>query len=155
MDYQEKYQAQEASAFFHDGMAMRRPVPGTVARGGLHEDDAFHTGKGADGEFLEAAPVAADDALLARGAERYGIYCAPCHTDRGDGQGILFERGVITATFHDDRIRGLPDGQLFDVITNGTGLMTGYAYPIPPADRWAIVAHVRALQQRQAEKESR
>ena len=80
------------------------------------------------------------------------IYCQPCHDARGDGKGILFQRGnVPTATFHQDKILNYPDGQIFDVITNGTGLMSGYRWPIPPADRWAIVAYVRGLQrERQA-----
>jgi hypothetical protein len=88
-----------------------------------------------------------DDALLQRGRERYRIYCQPCHDARGDGKGILFQRGnVPTATFHQEKILNYPDGQIFDVITNGFGLMAGYRWPIPPADRWAIVAHVRELQ---------
>jgi mono/diheme cytochrome c family protein len=80
------------------------------------------------------------------------IYCQPCHDARGDGKGILFQRGnVPTATFHQEKILKYPDGQIFDVITNGTGLMSGYRWPIPPADRWAIVAYVRELQrERQA-----
>ena len=93
-----------------------------------------------------------DDALLERGRQRYGIYCQPCHDARGDGRGILFQRGnVPTATFHEAKILKYPDGQIFDVITNGMGLMSGYRWPIPPADRWAIVAYVRELQrERQA-----
>ena len=109
----------------------------------------------ADGSFVASSPVPVSDSLLVRGAQRYDIYCAPCHTGRGDGQGILFDQGVVTASFHDDRIRDLPDGQVFDVITNGTGLMSGYRYPISTVDRWAIVAHVRVLQQRQLEREAR
>ena len=78
------------------------------------------------------------------------IYCQPCHDARGDGKGILFERGnVPTASFHQDRIvNNYPDGQMFDVITNGTGLMAGYRWPIPPADRWAIIAYVRELERK-------
>jgi hypothetical protein len=152
MDEQPKVRPQAASAFFYDGAAMRQPIPGTVAVGGLKEDTAFFTGKTADGQFVATIPHPVDDALLARGRQRYAIYCQPCHDARGDGRGILFQRGnVPTATFHQDKILKYTDGQIFDVITNGFGLMQGYKWPIPPADRWAIVAHVRDLQrERQA-----
>jgi mono/diheme cytochrome c family protein len=147
MDNQPKVRPQAASTFFYDGSSMRPPVPGTVPIGGLKEDGVFFTGKGADGQFVAAIPVAADDALRARGQERYAIYCQPCHDARGDGKGILFQRAnVPTATFHQEKILKYADGQIFDVITNGVGLMPGYKWPIPPADRWAIVAHVRELQ---------
>jgi mono/diheme cytochrome c family protein len=149
MDNQPKVRPQAASTFFYDGAAMRPPVPGTVSIGGLKEDTAFFTGKGADGQFVAAIPAAVDEARLQRGRERYVIYCQPCHDARGDGKGILFQRGnVPTASFHQDTIRNYPDGQIFDVITNGKGLMAGYRWPIPPADRWAIVAYVRDLQRR-------
>jgi hypothetical protein len=129
-------------------------VPGTVARGQLHEDESFESGRDAAGEFLRALPVAESDELLARGAERFAIYCRPCHDQRGDGKGILFERGgVPTPSFHEQRIRDLADGEIFDVITNGKGLMKPYRYPVPAADRWAIVAHVRHLQRERAERE--
>jgi hypothetical protein len=153
MDNQPKVRAQAASTFFYDGASMRKPVPGTVAMGELREDTAFFTGKGADGQFVAAIPVpVVDDAFVERGRQRYAIYCQPCHDARGDGRGILFQRGnVPTATFHQDKILQYTDGQIFDVITNGFGLMAGYRWPIPPSDRWAIVTHVRALQrERQA-----
>ena len=146
MDDQPKVRAQTASTFFYDGASMRQPVPGTVPIGGLKEDAAFFTGKGADGQFVATIPVTADEAVLERGRQRYVIYCQPCHDARGDGKGILFQRGnVPTATFHQEKILKYPDGQIFDVITNGQGLMPGYRWPIPPADRWAIVAYVREL----------
>jgi mono/diheme cytochrome c family protein len=152
MDDQPKVRPQTASTFFFNGASMREPVPGTVPIGGLREDGPFFTGKGADGQFVAAIPHPVDEALLERGRQRYTIYCQPCHDARGDGQGILFQRGnVPTASFHQDKILQYPDGQIFDVITNGSGLMAGYRWPIPPADRWAIVAHVRELQrERQA-----
>ena len=153
MDHQPKVRAQTASTFFYDGASMRQPVPGTVAVGGLKEDTAFFTGKGADGQFVAAIPHTVDETLLERGRQRYSIYCQPCHDARGDGNGILFQRGnVPTASFHQEKILKYPDGQIFDVITNGTGLMAGYRWPIPPADRWAIVAYVRGLQR---ERQSR
>jgi mono/diheme cytochrome c family protein len=147
MDDQPKVRPQAASAFFYDGASMRAPVPGTVAIGELKEDAAFFTGRGPDGQFVAAIPRPVDEALLERGRQRYEIYCQPCHDARGDGRGILFQRGnVPTATFHQDKILKYADGQIFDVITNGVGLMPGYRWPVPPADRWAIVAHVRELQ---------
>ena len=147
MDNQPKAKAQSSSTFFYDGSSMRQPVPGTIAIGGLKEDVAFFTGKSADGQFVAAIPVTADDALLERGRQRYAIYCQPCHDARGDGKGILFQRGnVPTASFHQEKILKYADGQIFDVITNGSGLMPSYRWPILPADRWAIISHVRKLQ---------
>jgi mono/diheme cytochrome c family protein len=147
MDAQPKVRTQTANTFFYNGASMREPVPGTVPIGGLKEDTAFFTGKGADEQFVATSPVTVDEALVERGRQRYGIYCQPCHDPRGDGKGILFQRGnVPTATFHQEKILKYPDGQIFDVITNGMGLMPSYRWPIPPADRWAIIAYVRQLQ---------
>jgi mono/diheme cytochrome c family protein len=149
MDDQPKVRPQTASTFFYDGASMRLPVPGTVPIGGLNEDTAFFTGKGADEQFVATIPLNVDEALVERGRQRYVIYCQPCHDARGDGKGILFQRGSVpTASFHQDTIRSYPDGQIFDVITNGKGLMAGYRWPIPPADRWAIVGYVRELQRK-------
>lgn len=149
MDRQPKYLAQAESAFFADGATMRRPVEGTVARGELRADAALHRGVDEAGQPLGASPVAASEAVLARGRERYGIYCAPCHGDNGKGRGMLFERAGVQSgdMIGDERIRGLSDGALFQVITDGVGLMPGYAYQVPPEDRWAIIAHVRVLQE--------
>lgn len=153
MDDQPKVRPQAASTFFYDGAAMRPPVPGTVPVGGLREDAAFFEGRGPDGEFVAANPGATDAAALERGRDRYEIYCQPCHDPRGDGRGILLQRGnVPTASIHQEKIRAYPDGQIFDVITNGVGLMAGYKWPITPADRWAIVAYVRELQRERAER---
>jgi mono/diheme cytochrome c family protein len=147
MDDQPKARPQAASAFFYNGAAMREPIPGTVAIGELQENGPFFTGRGADGQFVAAIPHPVDDALVERGRQRYGIYCQPCHDARGEGRGILFQRGnVPTGNFHDAKILNYSDGQIFDVITNGVGLMAGYRWPIPPADRWAIIAYVRELQ---------
>ena len=112
MDDQPKVLSQTASTFFFDGSSMRQPVPGTVAIDGLKEDAAFFTGKGADGQFVATIPVTNDAALLERGRQRYTIYCQPCHDARGDGKGILFQRGnVPTASFHDEKILKYPDGR--------------------------------------------
>jgi hypothetical protein len=149
MDDQPKVLPQTASTFFYNGASMREPVPGTVSIGGLREDTALFTGKGANGEFVATIPMTVDDAFLERGRQRYVIYCQPCHDARGDGKGILFTRGnVPTASFHQEKILKYPDGQIFDIMTNGMGLMPSYRWPIPPADRWAIIAHVRDLQRK-------
>ncbi len=149
---QPKYKAQAASTFFYDGKTMRPPVPNTIARGHLREDLALATGMGADGKPVATSPVAADAALLARGHDRYGIYCMPCHDERGEGKGVLSERAKVpTANLLDARIRGLSDGEMFDTITNGKGLMAGYRYPIGAHDRWAIIAYVRDMQTKSVE----
>ncbi len=150
MDYQEKLEAQEASDFFYDGRGMRLPVPGTVAIGELRADPSVATGKDAAGQLLESSPLASSEATLARGADRYQIYCQPCHDRRGTGRGILHQYGTPTATFHDAQRLAYSDGQMFDVITHGVGLMKGYAYQLTPEDRWAVIAHVRRLQQERA-----
>lgn len=151
MDYQPKYQPQESSEFFYDGMAMREPVAGTVHREALWPHDALHTGRDEQGAFVLSTPLPIDAAMLARGAERFEIYCAPCHETRGDGRGILYQRGKVpTPSLHDERIRALGDGEIFDVITNGKGLMSAYRWPIEPHDRWAIIAHLRELQRDRA-----
>jgi len=150
MDDQPKVLTQTASNFFYNGASMREPVPGTIPIGGLKEDTAFFTGKGADGQFVAAIPVTVDETLLERGRQRYVIYCQPCHDARGEGKGILFQRGnVPTASFHQEKILKYPDGQMFDIVTNGMGLMPAYRWPIPPSDRWAIIAYVRDLERRQ------
>ncbi len=150
---QPKYKPQDASAFFYDGATMRAPVPGTVARGDLRLDRARYEGLDDEGRPVAAIPLPVTDALRDRGAERYHIYCEPCHDARGDGKGILFQRGnVPTASLHSDKVRGAPDGHLFDVITNGQGLMPAYRWPIPPEDRWAIVARVREMERQRQEE---
>ncbi len=146
MDLQPKYRAQAASEFFYDGASMRPPVEGTVARGELFEDVAFHTGRNEAGAYV-ASPIPTDAELLLRGKQRYDIYCLPCHGDTGDGRGVLYERAQIqSGNLQEARFHEMPDGQIFDTITNGLGLMSGYKYPIPPRDRWAIIAYVRELQ---------
>lgn len=146
MDSQPKYKTQSSNQFFYNQMTMQTPVPGTVALDEMQADDVVTTGKDAEGNFVATSPLESTPELIARGADRYAIYCAPCHRASGDGQGILFKRGVPTANLHDERLRTMPDGELFNAITNGIGLMPSYSYPISVEDRWAIVAHVRELQ---------
>lgn len=152
MDFQERFEAQERNSFFADGRAMRQPVAGTIARGHLNEDARLAYGKEADGSFVRSTPVAVTPELLNRGRERYDIYCAPCHGKAGDGQGVISTGNygmVPSPTYHDDRLRNIEDGYLFDVINNGVRTMPGYGYQIRSADRWAIVMYIRALQRSQ------
>jgi mono/diheme cytochrome c family protein len=181
MDSQEKFKAQESSSFYPDGAAMR-PLPvGTVARGWLRQDQqteqplrtapdqpltgdavyTFYTGRPANAPadvFAAKSPVPLTPALLARGQERFNIYCAVCHGQAGDGQGIATQRGVGRSMINPppyttDRVMNMPDGQIFSIITNGTGaVMPSYAYQIPVEDRWAIISYLRALQRSQAAK---
>ncbi len=136
----------EASAFFADGRASRTAPAGTVARGWLREDEAFHTGK-VNGQFVEQFPLAVSRADLARGQERYNVYCTPCHGKIGDGNGMVVQRGLRqAASYHQDRLRNEKVGYLYDVVANGFGVMQGYAEQVPVRDRWLIIAYVRALQ---------
>ncbi len=147
---QEKYKAQAQNNFFEDGAAMRMPVAGTVARGYLRDDVAFYEGKTKNGDTLAFAPVPYTMETMLRGQERYNIYCAPCHSRVGDGKGIVVERGYTPApTYHDNRLRNVPDGHLYLVITNGIRNMPSYRSQISVEDRWAIVAYIRALQRSQ------
>ncbi len=146
MHNQPRYEPMEYSAFFPDQRAAR-PVPaGTVARGQLHEDQHFYTGK-VGGRFAETFPMPITRALLERGRERYDIYCSPCHDRTGSGSGMIVRRGYLAPpSFHIERLRSQAPGYFFNAITNGFGKMPSYALQIPVADRWAIVAYVRALQ---------
>ena len=152
MDYQERFDPQEANAFFADGRAMRPPVPGTVARGFLREDTRYHEGREADGSYTEVMPIPLTPELLEHGRTRYDIFCTPCHGAAGDGEGIVTTGGfgyTPAPTYHSDRLRDVTDGYLYDVVANGVRTMPGYAQQIPVADRWAIVAYMRALQRSQ------
>ena len=143
-----RFEAFEANDFFADKRAMRPYVEGTVARGMLRDNDLFFTAM-VDGEVSTTLPpeVVVDAALLERGQERFNIYCAPCHSQLGDGNGMVVQRGYKRpASFHDPRLREARVGYFYDVITNGFGQMPSYAAQITPGDRWAIVAYLRALQ---------
>ena len=137
----------DASAFFDDGKSARPLVVGTVARGELRADRHRFAGKTKDLKPVETFPFPVDRPVLARGQERYTIFCAPCHGAVGDGRGMIVQRGFSPPpSFHTDRLRNEPVGHYFHVITNGYGAMYPYASRIPPDDRWAIIAYVRALQ---------
>jgi mono/diheme cytochrome c family protein len=146
MHDQPKYRSMMASSFFKDGASARSPVEGTVARGQLRAEEALYTGRSANQRVAEI-PIPVDRALLERGRQRFDIFCSPCHGRLGDGEGMVVQRGFRRPpSFHLDRLREEPVGHYFDVITNGFGAMAGYASRVPPKDRWAIIAYVRALQ---------
>lgn len=174
MDFQPRYDNQEASDFFADGRAMRVPPKGTVGYGGgdyfsdagsvsqsedyLRTDEKYYEGKNADGSWvtqnqgLARLKTAAERrALLERGRERYNIVCAVCHGANGNGKGITSEYGMLgVANYHEARIVKMSDGELYNTIVNGKGIMMPYGHLVKPADRWAIIAYVRALQLSQA-----
>lgn len=148
MDYQPRVNSQSESDFFYDGQSMREPIAGTVARGELRTEPAhYYSGRDEADAFIASSPVAESDEMMARGLRQYTIYCQPCHEKRGTGKGIMFEYGKVPMpSFYDERLMAMPDGELFDVITNGKGLMQGYGYPLSTSDRWAVLAHVRKMQ---------
>ena len=146
MHDQPKYKAFRKSDFFGDDRSARPRVDDTVARGELRADAAYFTGK-QGATPVDVLPVLVTPALLRRGEERYGIYCTPCHGQTGRGDGMVVQRGYRRPpSFHIDRLRNEKAGYFFDVITSGFGAMPDYAAQVPVADRWAIVAYVRALQ---------
>ena len=141
MANQPKNKALSPSPFFADGRSERPLVENTVARGSI-ADDALFVPKGSN-DF----PLPVNQALLERGEERYKIFCSPCHGLQGDGNGMISMRGMKhPPSYHQDRLRQAPNGYFYDNITNGFGQMLGYSAQIPPRDRWAIIAYVRALQ---------
>lgn len=147
MQDQPKYKPLAASSFYPDGRSAR-PIPAnTIARDELNDTDPIHTGA-QNGAFLDTIPVRVNKELLARGRDRFDIFCSPCHGRLGDGNGMVAQRGFrIPADLHTARLRSVPPGYLYQVITNGYGGMPDYGDQIPAVDdRWAIVAYVRALQ---------
>ena len=143
---QPRFETYEASTFFADGASARPQVADTVARGQLHLDEHLYAGR-LNGRLAETFPFPVTAAVLKRGQERYDIYCTPCHGAVGDGTGIVTEYGMRQPTsFHDPDLIAEPVGYYFDLISNGTRVMPSYASRIKPADRWAIVAYIRALQ---------
>jgi mono/diheme cytochrome c family protein len=152
--------AQEESDFFPDGQAARPLVQGTVVHrpdGTIRTGNPFYTGL-SNGRLVEGFPPEALRAfnndtrlMLLRGQERFEIFCSPCHGLTGNGQGMIAQRGLgqrrMPANYHTPRLRAMPNGHFYDVITNGFGVMYSYASRVQqPQDRWAIVAYIRALQ---------
>lgn len=157
MDYVQRFEAQEPNQLFADGAAMRQPVAGTVARGQLRTaaNAPFYYGRTASGALVEEIPIEVTPALVARGQNRFNIYCTPCHGQAGDGRGIVAVGnggtgyGFQVPSYHTDALRAQPDGYIYDVIQNGINTMPSYGHEILASDRWAIVAYVRALQRSQ------
>lgn len=172
MQDQPRYKVYKQSDFFADNRASRDLVAGTVARGQLHDDKAFYTGKianpnpnapvqtttDASGNTLVASfpndidefPVPVTKELIDRGQNRFEIYCIVCHGRFGNGDGMIVRRGFPKPpSYHDDRLRNAPVGHFFDVMTNGWGKMNSYAAQVSPADRWAIASYIRTLQMAQ------
>ena len=157
MDFVQRMEAQEPNAFFADNASQREPVAGTVRRGQLQTtaNAPFYYGREASGALVDKIPVEVTPALIERGQERFGIYCTPCHGLAGDGRGIIavgnggLGYGFQVPSYHTDGLRARPDGYIFDVITNGVNTMPSYGHEMLPADRWAVVAYVRALQESQ------
>jgi mono/diheme cytochrome c family protein len=146
MHNQPKFIPQRGTTFYADGRSARPQVENTVARGQLHEDAYFYTGM-ADGQEGNFMPFAVTPAVLARGQERYNIYCTPCHSRVGNGAGMIVQRGYAQAgNFHTARLEAAPLGHFFNVMTNGYGAMPDYAAQLTPEDRWAVVAYIKALQ---------
>jgi mono/diheme cytochrome c family protein len=146
MHDQPKYIPLRESTFFSDARSARALVVGTVARGQLHEDALLYTGK-VNGTDTTMFPFRIDNRVMARGQERFDIYCSPCHGRTGSGDGMVVRRGYRRPpSLHDDRLRNTPVGHFFDVISNGFGAMPDYAAQVNVEDRWAIVAYIRALQ---------
>ncbi len=147
MHNQPKYIPLRPSDFFRDGRSERPLLEGTVARGYLNGDRALYAGVGADGKPVATFPFPVTKEVLERGQNRYNVYCTPCHDRLGNGDGMIPRRGFRKPpSYHIDRLRQVPDGYIFDVITNGFGAMQDYSAQIEPRDRWAVVAYVRALQ---------
>ncbi len=148
-----RYDPLERSTIGPGERSARDFVPGTVARGHLRADTVYYSGKNADGSWVTEIPpldgvaTKIDEAFLERGRERFNIFCSPCHSRVGDGNGMIVRRGYKQAgNFHVDRLRTVGVGYFYDVMTNGFGQMPAYAAQIKPEDRWKIAAYVRALQ---------
>jgi hypothetical protein len=146
MHNQPKYKPLRESDFYADRRSSRPIVEGTVARGDLQQDSYYYTGK-INGQPGTEFPMPVTKEVLDRGEERYNIYCSPCHSRVGDGNGMIVQRGFKQPpSYHIDRLRQAPVGHFYDVITNGFGAMSEYRSQVPVADRWAIAAYIRALQ---------
>jgi mono/diheme cytochrome c family protein len=153
MFHQQRYNPQARSDFFEDGRTMRKPVEHTVIRE-MDPNPEISDGELADGSgYVMTLPneIIAQhgglDATVKRGQQRYNIYCRPCHDGAGTGKGTVIQHGMAQPpSLHDDRIRHMPDGQMFATISHGVRNMPAYNYSVPVADRWAIVSYVRALE---------
>lgn len=148
MDRQGKGKPQSSSTIFADHRASRMPVPGTVARGYLKEDDVYYTGVNAN-MYVGKNPEPITPELLHRGQMKFNTYCSPCHDRTGSGQGtVALKAGPLwqPTNLHQDRVKAMNDGEIFTIITQGRRTMPSYRYQILEKDRWAIISYVRALQ---------
>ncbi|MBV9156937.1 MAG: cytochrome c [Acidobacteriaceae bacterium] len=146
MHNQPRYKPLAATPFFGDGRSERPTIEDTVARGQLHLDQARYTGK-ENGKDISYFPIQITRADVARGQERFNIFCSPCHGRLGDGHGMIVSRGLRQPpSYHDPRLVNAPVGHFFDVMTNGYGAMYSYASRVPVDDRWRIASYIRALQ---------
>jgi len=146
MHIQPKYLPYQETPFFADGRDERPVVPGTVARGHLRLDDLLYTGK-ENGEIADKFPFPMTREDIERGRQRYNIYCTPCHAYTGTGNGMIVQRGFpAPPSFHIERLRQIPVGHFYQVMTDGYGSMYSYAARIEPEDRWRIAAYIRVLQ---------
>jgi mono/diheme cytochrome c family protein len=143
---QPRYDTFEGSQFFPDGLSARPLVAGTVARGWSRTDEHLYYGQ-EDGQLATTFPFPVDEVVLERGRDQFTVFCSPCHGGVGDGQGMIVQRGMPKPpSLHEQRLREIPVGHLFDVISRGYGAMYSYAHRIKPHDRWAVVAYIKALQ---------
>lgn len=165
MDWQAKYLPQRSNTFFKNAMNDRPCLEHAISRGqgwerkavfdatyqylpSLHKE--LYTGKDATGAFVTGFPLEVDEALMQEGQKKYTLFCQVCHGASGDGNGITKQYGMIaTPSYHDDRIRQMPEGEIFNTITHGKNTMGGYGDKLSPAERWAVIAYVRALQRSQ------
>lgn len=146
MTWQPSYKPLEPSRFFADGMSARPRIEGTVARGDIPTNPFLATGK-INGQIGDGFPFPVTAQTLDYGQTRFDIYCTPCHGRLGDGNGMIPSRGYRRPpSFHTQALRTATTGHFFDVMTNGFGAMPQYGTMIPPEDRWAIIAYIRALQ---------
>jgi mono/diheme cytochrome c family protein len=146
MHNQPKFKPLRESDFYADKRSARPIVEGTVARNQLDTDFYYYTGK-VGNNYATEFPFPVTEQVLRRGQERFNIYCSPCHSEIGDGNGMIVARGFKKPpSYHTDRLRNAPVGHFFDVITNGFGAMGDYSEQVSVQDRWAIVAYIRALQ---------
>jgi cytochrome c553 len=146
MHVQPRYNPLAATTFFDDSRSARPAIEDTVARGQLRLDLARYTGK-VNGKDIDYFPIQITPADLARGQERFNIFCSPCHGRLGDGHGMIVSRGMRQPpSYHDARLANAATGHFFDVMTNGYGAMYSYAARVPVDDRWRITAYIRALQ---------
>ena len=146
MHQQPKFIPLRENPFYADARSARAPVEGTIARGQLEDDPLLYTGK-VNGQEADQFPFPITQKDMERGRERFNIYCSPCHSQLGDGNGMIVHRGFKRPpSYYDPRLMKAPVGHFFNVMTNGWGAMADYSSQVPVADRWRIAAYIRALQ---------